>query len=200
VPVDVQEIGCDFYAISGHKVYGPTGIGVLYGRSDLLEAMPPYQGGGEMIRSVTFEKTTYAPPPAKFEAGTPHIAGAVGLGTAIDYVEELGWDFIHQQETVLLEHALERLAAVPGLRFVGSAAARASVISFVLEGIHAHDIGTIVDQRGVAIRTGHHCTQPVMDYFGVPATARASFAFYNSVAEVDILAEALLEAREVFGA
>ena len=199
MPIDVQDIGCDFYTVSGHKMYGPTGIGVLYGRIELLETMPPYQGGGEMIRSVTFEKTTYAPPPAKFEAGTPHIAGAIGMGVAIDYLEQLGWDFVHEQERVLLEYALERLATVPGLQIIGSAESRASVISFTVDGIHAHDIGTIVDQEGVAIRTGHHCTQPIMDFFGVPATARASFAFYNTVEEVDTLTKALMEAREVFG-
>jgi len=198
IPIDVQDIGCDFYTASGHKMYGPTGIGALYGRMELLEAMPPYQGGGEMIRSVTFEKTTYAPPPAKFEAGTPHIAGAIGMGVAIDYLERLGWDFVHEQERVLLEYALERLPTVPGLKIIGSADSRASVVSFTVDGIHAHDIGTIVDQEGVAIRTGHHCTQPVMDFFGVPATARASFAFYNTVEEVDTLTEALMEAREVF--
>jgi cysteine desulfurase/selenocysteine lyase len=199
MPVDVQDIGCDFYTVSGHKMYGPTGIGVLYGRMDLLEAMPPYQGGGEMIRSVTFEKTTYAPPPAKFEAGTPHIAGAIGMGVAIDYLERLGWDFVHEREAMLLQYALERLETVPGIRIIGSAKSRASVVSFTVDGIHAHDIGTIVDQEGVAIRTGHHCTQPVMDFFGVPATARASFAFYNTVEEVDMLVNALMEAREVFG-
>ncbi|UCG86285.1 MAG: cysteine desulfurase [Gemmatimonadota bacterium] len=197
--VDVQQLGCDFYTVSGHKMYAPTGIGLLYGRGELLEAMPPYQGGGEMIRSVAFEKTTYAPPPAKFEAGTPHIAGALGLGAAIEYIEQIGWGFIHEREASLLEHALERLATVPGLRFVGSARERASVVSFVMDGIHAHDIGTIVDQEGVAIRTGHHCTQPVMDFFRVPATARASFAFYNTLDEVDVLVRALQEAREVFG-
>ncbi len=199
MPIDVQDIGCDFYTVSGHKMYGPTGIGVLYGRIELLETMPPYQGGGEMIRSVTFEKTTYAPPPAKFEAGTPHIAGAIGMGVAIEYLEQLGWDFVREQERVLLEYALERLATVPGLQVIGSAESRASVISFTVDGIHAHDIGTIVDQEGVAIRTGHHCTQPIMDFFGVPATARASFAFYNTVEEVDTLTKALMEAREVFG-
>lgn len=197
--VDVQRLGCDFYTVSGHKMYGPTGIGLLYGRSELLESMPPYQGGGEMIRSVTFEKTTYAPPPARFEAGTPHIAGSLGLGAAIDYIESVGWGFIHDQETALSEYALDQLMRVPGLRIVGSAEARAAVVSFVMEGIHAHDIGTIVDQAGVAIRTGHHCTQPVMDFFKVPATARASFAFYNTLGEVDILVRALKEAREVFG-
>ncbi len=199
MPVDVQEIGCDFYTISGHKMYGPTGIGVLYGRGELLEGMPPYQGGGEMIRSVTFERTTYAPPPSRFEAGTPHIAGAIGLGAAIDYVQAVGWDLIHDHESALLEYALGQLQTVPGLRMVGTADVRAAVVSFTMDGIHAHDIGTIVDQEGVAIRTGHHCTQPVMDFFGVPATARASFAFYNTLDEVDALVLALREAREVFG-
>jgi cysteine desulfurase/selenocysteine lyase len=199
MPLDVQRLGCDFYGVSGHKMYGPTGIGLLYGRGELLEAMPPYQGGGEMIRSVTFEETTYAPPPAKFEAGTPNIAGAIGLGAALEYIGQLGWSFIQDQESALLEYALEQLADVPGLRIVGSPRRRASAISFTMDGIHAHDIGTIVDQEGVAIRTGHHCTQPVMDFFGVPATARASFAFYNTFQEVDTLARALRQAREVFG-
>ncbi len=199
MPIDVQDIGCDFYAISGHKMFGPTGIGVLYGRAELLQAMPPYQGGGEMIRSVTYEQTTFAPPPGRFEAGTPHIAGAVGLGAAIEYLDTVGWDLIHEQETALLEYAVTQLQTVSGLRLVGSAASRAAVVSFTMDGIHAHDIGTIVDQEGVAIRTGHHCTQPVMDFFGVPATARASFAFYNTLDEVDALVGALREAREVFG-
>jgi cysteine desulfurase/selenocysteine lyase len=198
-PIDVRDLGCDFYALSGHKMFGPTGIGLLYGRLELLEAMPPYQGGGEMIRSVTFERTTYAPSPAKFEAGTPHISGAIGLGAAIDYLETVGWSSIQRHERTLLSHALDRLSAVPGLRIIGTAESRASVVSFVMDGIHAHDIGTIVDQRGVAIRTGHHCTQPVMDFFGVPATARASLAFYNTTQEIDALASALVEAREVFG-
>ncbi len=197
--IDVQDLGCDFYAISGHKMFGPTGIGVLYGRRELLEAMPPYQGGGEMIRSVTFERTTYAPPPAKFEAGTPHISGAIGLGAAIDYLGGLDWGAIHRHEKRLLNHAQERLGDVPGLEIIGSAKSKASVVSFVMDGIHAHDIGTIVDQEGVAIRTGHHCTQPVMDFFGVPATARASLAFYNTTQEIDALTDALIEARRVFG-
>ena len=199
LPVDVRDIGCDFYAISGHKMFGPTGIGVLYGRSDLLQNMAPYQGGGDMIRSVTFERTTYAPPPARFEAGTPHIAGAVGLGAAIDYLGNLDWGAVHAHETGLLRHAIERLSEVPGLRIIGTAAERAAVVSFTMEGVHPHDIGTIVDQEGVAIRTGHHCTQPIMDFFGVPATARASFAFYNTTDEVDALAAALGKVREVFG-
>ena len=198
-PIDVQDLGCDFYALSGHKMFGPTGIGVLYGRLEMLEGMPPYQGGGEMIRSVTFERSTYAPPPAKFEAGTPDIAGAIGLGATVDYLEGIGWGSIQRHEQRLLSYALDQLSTVPGIRIIGSATSRASVVSFVMDGIHAHDLGTIVDQEGVAIRTGHHCTQPVMDFFGVPATARASFAFYNTLEEVDVLVNALKEARRVFG-
>jgi len=198
-PIDVQDLGCDFYAISGHKMFGPTGIGILYGRLDLLNAMPPYQGGGEMIRSVTFERTIFAPPPARFEAGTPNISGAIGLGAAIDYLERVGWEGIRRHEQRLVDHALDVLAGIQGLHIIGSADSRASVISFVMDGIHAHDLGTIVDQAGVAIRTGHHCTQPVMDFFDVPATARASLAFYNTIDEIDVLAAALVEAREVFG-
>ena len=199
MPIDVQELDADFYALSGHKMFGPTGIGVLYGKAKLLEAMPPYQGGGEMIRSVTFEKTTYAPLPAKFEAGTPHIAGAIGLGAAVDYLRGLSWEWIQHHEHDLLEYATEQLRFVPGLRIVGTAARKAAVISFVLEGVHAHDIGTILDQSGIAIRTGHHCTQPVMDRLGIPATARASFAFYNTREEVDALVRGVQEVRAVFG-
>jgi len=195
----VLDIGCDFYTISGHKMFGPTGIGALYGRADLLNSMPPYQGGGEMIRSVTFEGSTYADAPAKFEAGTPHIAGAVGMGAAVAYLDALGWDAIHNHEMALLEYATSRLSEVPGLEIVGRANEHAAVISFVLDGVHAHDVGTIVDQDGVAIRTGHHCTQPVMDFFGLPATARASFAFYNTLEEVDLLVAAVHRVREVFG-
>jgi len=197
--IDVQDLGADFYAISGHKMFGPTGIGVLYGRAELLEALPPYQGGGEMIRSVTFERTTYAPLPAKFEAGTPHIAGAIGLGAAVDYIRHLSWDWIEQHEHDLLAYATEALTAIPGVRIVGTAREKAAVVSFVMDGIHAHDIGTILDQEGIAIRAGHHCTQPVMDRLGPPATARASFAFYNTRAEVDALAQGVARVREVFG-
>lgn len=199
VVVDVQDLDCDFYTVSGHKMFGPTGVGVLYGKAVHLEAMPPYQGGGDMIRSVTFAKTTYAPIPAKFEAGTPDIGGVVGLGAAVDYLGALDRDAAAAYEQDLLEYATKQLGTVPGLRIVGTAAHKASVISFVLDGIHAHDVGTIVDQAGVAIRTGHHCTQPVMEFFEVPATARASFAFYNTRAEVDILVEALKGVRKVFG-
>ncbi len=199
MPVDVQALDCDFYTVSGHKMFGPTGIGLLYGKAARLEAMPPYQGGGDMIRSVTFAKTTFADIPAKFEAGTPHIAGAIGLGAAIDYVSRLDWGLVAQHERDLLGYASARLQEVPGVRLVGTAAHKASVISFVVAGVHAHDVGTIVDQQGVAIRTGHHCTQPVMEFFGVPATARASFAFYNTRADADALVSALGKVRQVFG-
>ncbi len=198
-PIDVQDLDCDFYTVSGHKMFGPTGIGLLYGKADRLAALPPYQGGGDMIRSVTFAKTTYADPPARFEAGTPHIAGAVGLGAAIDYLAGLDWDAVAAHEADLLAYATERLLTVPGLSIIGTARDKASVISFVMAGVHAHDIGTIVDQEGVAIRTGHHCTQPVMEFFGVPATARASFAFYNTRDEADALVAALQGVRRVFG-
>jgi cysteine desulfurase/selenocysteine lyase len=199
MPIDVQALGADFYALSGHKMFGPTGIGVLYGRAKLLESLPPYQGGGEMIRSVSFEKTTYAPLPAKFEAGTPHIAGAIGLGAAVDYIRGLSWDWIQQHEHDLLEYATGALEQIPGVRIVGTARDKAAVVSFVMDGVHAHDIGTILDQEGIAIRTGHHCTQPVMTRLGLPATARASFAFYNTRAEVDALVTGVERVREVFG-
>jgi len=198
LPIDVQALGCDFYTVSGHKMFGPTGIGLLYGRADRLEALPPYQGGGDMIRSVTFAKTTFAPIPAKFEAGTPHIAGAIGLGAAIDYLAGLDRDAVAAHEQDLLGYATEQLSALPGVRVIGTAAHKASVVSFVVEGVHAHDVGTIVDQQGVAIRTGHHCTQPVMEFFGVSATARASFAFYNTRADVDALVAALGTVEQVF--
>ncbi len=199
MPVDVQAIGCDFYVVTGHKLYGPTGIGALYGRRALLEAMPPYQGGGDMIASVTFERTTYNELPHRFEAGTPHIAGAIGLGAALDFITGVGFDAIVAHERSLLAYATEALSAVPGLRLVGTAADKASILSFVIEGVHPHDIGTIVDAEGVAIRTGHHCTQPVMDRLGVPATARASLAMYNTTEEVDQLVAALARVRELFG-
>jgi cysteine desulfurase/selenocysteine lyase len=199
LPIDVQELDCDFYTVSGHKMFGPTGIGLLYGKAERLAALPPYQGGGDMIRSVTFAKTIYADPPARFEAGTPDIAGAVGLGATIDYLADLDWDAVAAHEADLLAYATERLLTVPGLSIVGTARHKASVISFVMTGVHAHDIGTIVDQEGVAIRTGHHCTQPVMDFFGVPATARASFAFYNTRDDADALVSALQGVRRVFG-
>ncbi|MGD2136318.1 MAG: cysteine desulfurase [Gemmatimonadales bacterium] len=198
--VDVRDLDCDFYAISGHKMFGPTGIGALYGKGALLEALPPYQGGGEMIRSVTFEKTTYAGLPERFEAGTPNIAGAIGLGAAIDYLHtRLDWSWVQRHENDLLRYATKQLSAVPGVRICGRAREKASVVSFVLEGVHAHDVGTILDQEGIAIRTGHHCTQPVMDRLGVPATARASFAFYNTREEIDALVAGLVKVQEVFG-
>jgi len=198
VKVDVQELDCDFYVFSGHKVYGPTGIGVLYGKRALLEAMPPYQGGGDMIRSVTFEKTLYNDVPYKFEAGTPNIAGAIGLGAAIEYVNHLGIDNIAAHEHDLLVYATEALSAIPDIRLIGTAAQKAAVISFVIEGIHPHDIGTILDRSGIAIRTGHHCAQPVMLRFRIPATARASFAMYNTRGEVDALVEGIQKVKEVF--
>jgi cysteine desulfurase/selenocysteine lyase len=196
--VDVQALDCDFYTFSGHKVYGPTGIGVLYGKSALLDAMPPYQGGGDMISSVTFEKTTYNKLPYKFEAGTPDIAGVIGLGAAITYVHEIGIHNIAAHEHDLLTYATEVVSAIPGLRLIGTAKEKAGVLSFVLEGIHPHDIGTILDQEGIAIRTGHHCSQPVMDRFSIPATARASFAVYNTREEVDALVRGIKKVQEVF--
>ncbi len=197
--VDVRSLDCDFYAFSAHKVFGPTGVGILYGRERLLEAMPPYQGGGDMIRSVTFEKTIYNDLPYKFEAGTPNIAGGIALGAAIDYVTQLNMDAVGAYEHDLLTYATEELATVPGARIIGTAAAKASVLSFVLDGVHPHDIGTILDAEGIAIRTGHHCAQPVMQHFGVPATARASFAFYNTKDEIDVFIGALRRVREVLG-
>ena len=198
LPINVRELGCDFFTFSGHKLFGPTGVGVLYGREALLEAMPPYQGGGDMIRTVSFEKTTYNSLPYKFEAGTPHIAGGVGLGAAVDYLQTLDWEAVSAHEHDLLTYATAALSEIPGLRLIGTARDKASVVSFVLEGIHPHDVGTILDQEGVAIRTGHHCTQPLMDRFGVPATARASFAFYNTREEVDALVRGIHKVREVF--
>ncbi len=197
--LDVAELGCDFYTISGHKLFGPTGIGALYGRFERLAAMKPYEGGGEMIRSVTFEATEYNDPPHRFEAGTPHIVGAIGLGAAMCYVEETGLDAIAAHEHELLIHATERLGEIPQVRLIGTAAEKAAVLSFVVEGIHAHDVGTILDHQGVAVRVGHHCAQPLMDRYGVPATARASFAFYNTRQEVDRLVDGLHQLLEFFG-
>ena len=199
MPVDVQELDCDFYCFSAHKMCGPTGIGVLYGREALLRAMPPWQGGGDMILSVSFEKTTYNDLPWKFEAGTPHIAGAVGLAAAIDYLGGIGIERIAAAEHALLEYATARLATVPGLEIVGTAPAKAAVVSFTLGRVHPHDLGTILDMEGVAIRTGHHCAMPVMEFYGIPATARASFAFYNTRAEVDRLVDSLGVALEMLG-
>jgi cysteine desulfurase/selenocysteine lyase len=196
--VDVQDLDCDFYAFSGHKMYGPTGIGVLYGKQALLEAMPPYQGGGDMIRSVTFEKTTYNKVPHKFEAGTPDMAGVAGLKAAIEYMNGVGVDRIAAHEHDLLVYATEVVGGLPGLRPIGTAKDKAGVLSFVLDEVHPHDIGTILDQQGIAVRTGHHCAQPVMDRFCIPATVRASFAMYNTRAEVDVLAQGLKKVREVF--
>ncbi len=198
LPVDVQALGCDFYVFSGHKVYGPTGIGVLYGKEEILAEMPPYQGGGDMISSVTFEKTTYNVVPYKFEAGTPDIAGAIGLGAALEYVSKLGMDRIAAHEHDLLTYATEQVGALPGVRLIGTARERAGVLSFVMEGVHPHDLGTILDRDGIAIRTGHHCAQPVMDRFGIPATARASFAVYNTRQDVDALVDGIGKAHEVF--
>jgi cysteine desulfurase / selenocysteine lyase len=197
--LDVKTLDCDFYAFSAHKMYGPTGIGVLVGRESLLEAMPPWQGGGDMILTVSFEKTTYNALPFKFEAGTPNISGAVGLGAAIDYIGSIGIDNVHAHEQRLLEIATAKLREVPGLTIVGTAPEKAAVISFTLDGIHPHDLGTILDAEGVAIRTGHHCAMPVMDFFGLAATARASFACYSRESDIDALVAALAKAREVFG-
>jgi cysteine desulfurase/selenocysteine lyase len=199
LPVDVRALDCDFYAFSGHKIYGPTGIGILYGKAALLEAMPPYQGGGDMIASVSFERTTYNRIPYKFEAGTQNIAGAVGLGAALDYVAALGRENIAAYERDLLAYGAARLGEIPGLRLVGTARQKTGVLSFVLEGIHPHDIGTILDNEGVAIRAGHHCTQPLMRRFGIPATARASLALYNTREDIDRLVAGILKVREVFG-
>ncbi len=196
--VDVQALGVDFYAATGHKIYGPTGIGVLYGREALLEKMPPFLGGGDMIASVTFERSTWNVLPYKFEAGTPHIEGAIGLGAAIEYVSGVGFDAIVDHERDLLEYGTRVLEAVPGVRLVGTAPAKASILSFVMDGIHPHDVGTIVDREGVAIRTGHHCAQPVMDRLGVPATARASMAMYNTREELDALGTALRKVQGIF--
>ncbi len=198
LPVDVQDLDCDFFAFSGHKLFGPTGIGILYGKAELLEAMPPYQGGGDMISVVTFEKTLYNSLPYKFEAGTPHISGAIGLAAAIDYIEGIGLNRIAACETDLLAYGTELLSAIPGLRIIGTAKEKAGVLSFVLDGIHAHDVGTILDHEGIAIRAGHHCAMPVMKRFGVPATARASLAFYNTREELDALAKGLHKVIEVF--
>jgi len=196
--VDVQSLDCDFFAFSGHKMYGPTGIGVLYGKQELLRAMPPYQGGGEMIRSVTFEKTEFAEPPARFEAGTPNIAGAVGLGAAIDYLTALGVETIAAHEQGVLAHATDAISQIPGVKIVGTADRKASVLSFIIDRVHAHDVGTILDRQGIAVRAGHHCAQPVMQRFGVPATARASFALFNTVAEADRLAAGIAQVKGVF--
>jgi cysteine desulfurase / selenocysteine lyase len=196
--VDVRALGCDFYAFSGHKMFGPTGIGVLYGREALLDKMPPWQGGGDMILTVSFTKTTYNALPYKFEAGTPNIEGAVGLGAAVDYLDALDQHGAHAHEAALLDYATQALLAVTGVRIIGTARHKLSLVSFVVDGVHPHDLGTILDEQGIAIRTGHHCAMPVMEFFDVPATARASFAFYNTFAEVDRLAAAVDGARKLF--
>jgi len=196
--VDVQDLDCDFYVFSGHKMFAPTGIGALYGKQDLLEEMPPWQGGGDMILSVSFDHTQYNEVPYKFEAGTPHIAGSIGMGAAIDYMNAIGIDKLAQHEHDLLVTATAKLEALDGIRIIGTAKEKASVLSFMIEGVHPHDVGTIFDQQGVAIRTGHHCAQPVMQFFGIPATARASFAFYNTMEEIDALVGSIQKVQELF--
>ena len=197
--VDVQDLGVDFYAFSGHKLYGPTGIGVLWGREELLEAMPPWQGGGDMIETVTFEKTTYNGLPHKFEAGTPNIAGGIGLKPALDYVSALGLEAIEAHEDALLDYATERLQGLNSLKIIGTAPNKAGIISFTIEGTHPHDVGTILDREGVAVRAGHHCCQPLMARFGVPATARASFGLYNTTDDVDALIRGIRKVLDIFG-
>jgi len=199
LPVNVRELDCDFYAFSGHKIYGPTGIGVLYGKLALLEDMPPYQGGGDMISSVSFERTVYNKVPHKFEAGTPDISGPIGLKAALEYVSRLGIENIEQHENQVLEYATNRISALSGVRLIGTAKQKAGVLSFVMEGVHPHDIGTILDQEGIAIRTGHHCAQPVMERYGIPATARASLGLYNKKEEIDALVRGIKKVQEVFG-
>jgi cysteine desulfurase/selenocysteine lyase len=198
VGIDVRALDCDFYAFSGHKIFGPTGIGALYGKAAILDAMPPYQGGGDMIRSVTFEKTEYNDLPYKFEAGTPNIAGAIGFGAAIDYVEGVGIGAIAAYEDALLDYATRRVEAIPGLRIVGTAAHKAAIVSFTLAGVHAHDVGTILDNEGIAVRAGHHCAMPVMERFGISGTARASFALYNTIEEIDALATGIERVQRMF--
>jgi cysteine desulfurase / selenocysteine lyase len=199
LPVDVRNLDCDFYAFSGHKIYGPTGIGVLYGKLPILESMPPYQGGGDMISSVAFERTVYNKVPHKFEAGTPDISGPIGLRAALEYINRLGIENIEKHEHELLQYATEQVSVIPGVKLIGTAKEKAGVLSFVMEGVHPHDIGTILDQQGIAIRTGHHCAQPVMHRFGVPATARASFGLYNTKEEIDALVSGIKKVQEVFG-
>ena len=198
VKLDMQALGCDFYAFSGHKMFGPTGIGILYGKAEWLEKMQPFKGGGDMILSVTFEKTTYNVPPHKFEAGTPPIAAAITLGAAVDYIGTIGIDRIHAHETDLLDYATDQVNRIPGVRIIGTAEKKAAVLSFVVDGVHPHDVGTLLNEEGVAIRTGHHCAQPVMQRFGIPATSRASFAFYNTHSEIDVLVAGIKRVQKVF--
>ncbi len=198
IKTDIRKLGCDFMVFSGHKIYGPTGIGILYGKENYLEKMNPYQGGGDMIKSVSFERTIYNDLPYKFEAGTPNIEGAIGLGKAIEYVSQIGFDFITEHESELLKYAQEKLSEIDGLKIIGNAARKASVVSFVLENVHPHDVGTMLDVDGVAVRTGHHCTEPIMRRFGVPATTRASFAFYNTKQEIDILVQSIQKVIKMF--
>jgi cysteine desulfurase/selenocysteine lyase len=198
LPVDVQALGCDFYALTGHKIYGPTGIGTLYGRYDLLAAMPPWQGGGEMILQVTFDKTEYQPPPHRFEAGTPDISGAIGLGAAVDFIEELGRDNILEHEGALTEYGVDRLSRIPGLRLLDAGQRRLGILSFDLDGVHPHDVAQILDQHHVAVRAGHHCAQPLMEWFGLAGTTRASLGVYNDERDIDRLAEAIAVTREIF--
>jgi cysteine desulfurase/selenocysteine lyase len=199
LPVDLRALDADFYAFTGHKIYGPTGIGILYGKETLLDSMPPFLGGGDMIRTVTFEGSTWNELPYKFEAGTPHIAGAIGLGRAIEYLQKVGFDAVQAHEAALLDKATAALGAIDGVRLVGTARDKVAVVSFIVDGVHPHDIGTVVDREGVAIRTGHHCAQPVMDRLGIPATARASFAMYNTLEEIDVLSAAVAKARRLLG-
>ncbi len=199
IPLDVQDLDVDFLVFSGHKVYAPTGIGILYGKAGFLNKMPPYQGGGEMISSVTFDKTTYNKIPFKYEAGTPNMAGGIGLGTALEFVQDIGMDEIAAYENEILDYAHQVLLKTPGIRIIGTAPKKSGAVSFLLEDFHPHDVGTILDQEGIAVRTGHHCTQPVMDFFKIPATIRASFSFYNTFEEIDILAEGLHVARSILG-
>ena len=198
IKVDVKELGADFYAFSGHKIYGPTGIGVLYGRKELLEKMPPYQGGGEMIKRVTFEKTTYNELPYKFEAGTPDYVGSIALATALDYVQEIGLDAIAQYESELCDYAIGKLSEIPGMRIIGNSDHRSAVISFLVGNIHPSDMGTLLDRLGIAVRTGHHCAEPLMDRMGIPGTVRASFSFYNTKAEIDSLTAGIERVRAMF--
>ena len=199
MPIDVQALDCDFYTFSAHKMFGPTGVGVLYGRESLLEKMPPYQGGGDMILEVSFDGTTYNDLPYKFEAGTPNISGVVGLGAAVEYLDTVGMARIAEHEQALLDYMMQKLGAIEGVRLIGTAAEKASVQSFLVDDIHPHDVGTILDHEGVAVRTGHHCAMPVMDYYGVPGTARASLALYNNTDDIDRLAEAVVKTRQIFG-